>query len=31
MVAGIAIMRIYTRIFLGPNHRWERVQARRSA
>ena len=31
VVSGIAIMRIYTRIFLGPNHKWYRAEARRSA
>jgi len=31
VIAGIAIMRIYARIFLGPNHKWYRPEARRSA
>lgn len=31
MIAGISIMRIYARIFLGPNHKWYRPEARRSA
>jgi len=31
VISGIAIMRIYTRIFLGPNHKWYRPEARRSA
>jgi len=31
MVGGIAIMRIYARIFMGPNHKWYRSEARRSA
>ncbi|MFD1550639.1 hypothetical protein DNU06_14910 [Putridiphycobacter roseus] len=31
VVSGIAIMRIYARIFLGPNHKWYRPEARRSA
>ena len=31
VISGIAIMRIYARIFLGPNHKWYRPEARRSA
>jgi len=31
MIAGISIMRIYARVFLGPNHKWYRAEARRSA
>jgi len=31
VISGIAIMRIYSRIFLGPNHKWHRPEARRSA
>ncbi len=31
VVAGIAIMRIYARVFMGPNHKWYRPEARRSA
>jgi NADH:ubiquinone oxidoreductase subunit 5 (subunit L)/multisubunit Na+/H+ antiporter MnhA subunit len=31
MLAGISIMRIYTRVFMGPNHKWYRSEARRSA
>ena len=31
MLAGISIMRIYARIFMGPNHKWYRPEARRSA
>jgi NADH:ubiquinone oxidoreductase subunit 5 (subunit L)/multisubunit Na+/H+ antiporter MnhA subunit len=31
MLAGISIMRIYARVFMGPNHKWYRPEARRSA
>ncbi len=31
VVSGIAIMRIYARVFMGPNHKWYRPEARRSA
>lgn len=31
IIAGIAIMRIYSRIFMGPNHKWYNSEARRSA
>lgn len=31
VISGIAIMRIYARIFMGPNHKWYRPEARRSA
>ena len=31
IIAGIAIMRIYARVFMGPNHKWYRPEARRSA
>ncbi|MCG8235852.1 proton-conducting transporter transmembrane domain-containing protein [Tenacibaculum finnmarkense] len=31
VVSGISIMRIYARIFLGPNHKWSNAEARRSA
>lgn len=31
MLAGISIMRIYARVFMGPNHKWYKPEARRSA
>ncbi len=31
VISGISIMRIYSRVFLGPNHKWYRPEARRSA
>lgn len=31
MLAGISILRIYARVFMGPNHKWYRPEARRSA
>ncbi len=31
MLAGISIMRIYARVFMGPNHKWTKQEARRSA
>jgi len=30
-LAGIAIMRIYARVFMGPNHKWNKAEARRTA
>jgi hypothetical protein len=31
VIAGISIMRIYSRIFMGPNHKWYRPEARRAS
>lgn len=31
MVTGISVIRMYSRIFMGPNHKWYTANARRSA